>query len=157
MNSCVRLLRGFDARNDGVCVLITVCYYLHILILGLVLGEQVEVFAQWAGELWHLFTAMVGSTWGITLPLLDTPVDLQTGQRKRMRGEKLQPWKYNLHHEFTILKYRTLIFTCTRMSARCVSLAWRRSAVLSSWINQDPLLVFRMAAVPWGGRDQTKA
>lgn len=26
--------------------------------------------------------------------------------------------------------------------------------MLSSWINQDPLLVFRMAAVPEGGRDE---
>ncbi|TNN81138.1 hypothetical protein EYF80_008794 [Liparis tanakae] len=34
------------------------------------------------------------------------------------------------------------------MSARCLSLAWRRSVAFSSWMNQDPLLVFRMAAVP---------
>lgn len=34
------------------------------------------------------------------------------------------------------------------MSARWVSLALRRSAVFSSWMNQDPFLVFRMAAVP---------
>lgn len=34
------------------------------------------------------------------------------------------------------------------MSARCLSLAWRRSALFSSWMYQDPLLVLRMAAVP---------
>lgn len=47
-------------------------------ILGLVLGEQVEVFAQWAGELRHLFAAMVWGAWSVTLSLLDTSIDLQT-------------------------------------------------------------------------------
>lgn len=40
------------------------------------------------------------------------------------------------------------------MSARCLSLARRRSALSSSWINQDPLLVLRMAAVPERGGDE---
>ena len=41
-----------------------------------------------------------------------------------------------------------LCITCTRMSARWVSRERSRRALLSSWMNQDPLLVFLMAAVP---------
>lgn len=61
--------------------------YVHICIsiLGLVLGEKVEVFAQRAGELRHLFAAMVGSARGVTLPLLNTPVDLETEKKKTGR------------------------------------------------------------------------
>lgn len=44
------LLRGFDARND-LCVCINLNVHICISILGLVLGEKVEVFAQRAGEL----------------------------------------------------------------------------------------------------------
>lgn len=47
-------------------------------ILGLVLGEKIEVFAERAGELGHLFAAVVGRAWGITLPFLNTSVDLKT-------------------------------------------------------------------------------
>lgn len=46
-------------------------------VLRLVLGEQVEVFAQGAGELRHLFAAMVGRAWSVALPLFDTSVDLK--------------------------------------------------------------------------------
>lgn len=49
MNRCMLLLRGFNTRN-GLCVSVN---HVHIClsILGLVLGEKVEVFAQRAGEL----------------------------------------------------------------------------------------------------------
>lgn len=38
--------------------------------------------------------------------------------------------------------------TCTSMSDMCVSLALFLMASLSSWMNQDPFLVFLIAAVP---------
>lgn len=52
----------------------------HIVtsILGLVLGEKEEIFAQRAGEFRHFLAAMMGGARGITLPLLYTPVDLRT-------------------------------------------------------------------------------
>lgn len=110
-------------------------------ILGLVLGEKEEIFAQRAGEFGHFLAAVMGGAGGITLPLLDTTVHLKTkGPTSRYSGCRKS-------------RMSCFIFTCTRMSARCLSLAWRRSAALSSWINQDPRLVFRMAAVPGGGTD----
>ena len=59
--------------------------HMCLSILGLVLGEKVEVFAQRAGELRHLFAAVVGGARGVTLPLLNAPVDLQTRRRKKTR------------------------------------------------------------------------
>ncbi len=117
--------------------------HICISILGLVLGEKVEVFAQRAGELRHFFAAMVGSARSVTLSLLNTPVDLET-EKEEDRKITVTFYSVNAVYEST----GHFLFTCTMISARCVSLAWRRSAVLSSWINQDPLLVFRMAAVP---------
>lgn len=55
--------------------------HLHVSILGLVLGEKVEVFAQRAGELGHLFAAVVGGARSVTLPLLYVSVDLETDRR----------------------------------------------------------------------------
>lgn len=59
-------------------VWVSVHVYVHICIsiLGLVLGEKEEVFAQRAGEFRHLFAAMVGCAGSVALPLLDTSVDL---------------------------------------------------------------------------------
>lgn len=146
INSCHALTPGFNTRND-------LCVLMCILILGLVLGEKVEVFAQWAGELWHFFAAVVGGTWGVALSLLNSTVHLGGKEKKTCWFQKCIIYqKSSLYSATAVWKN---MFTCTNMSARWVSLAWRRSAELSSWINQDPLLVFRMAAVPWGGTDQT--
>lgn len=56
------------------------CVYVHIFrsILGLVLGEKEEVLAQRAGEFGHFFAAVMGGAGGITLPLLNTTVYLNT-------------------------------------------------------------------------------
>lgn len=145
------LLRGLglDARN-GLCLfLICVCAYCKS-ILVLVLGEKEKVFAQWAGKLWHLFAPMVSCAGSITFPLLNTPVDLETEKKKT--GGLYLCFKVTVNAVKVSTGY---LLTCTRMSARCLSLAWRRSVVLISWMNQDPLLVLRMAAVPWGGSGQT--
>lgn len=97
---------------------------------------------------------MVGGARSVTLTLLDMPVDLYT-EKEKYRTIKVclkechnikKSIFYSVNAEYENTGH--FIFTCTRMSARCVSLALRRSAVLSSWINQDPLLVFLMAAVP---------
>lgn len=51
-------------------------------ILGLVLGEKEEIFAQGAGEFRHFLAAVVGSAGGITLPVLYTAVDLKTEDKR---------------------------------------------------------------------------
>lgn len=63
-------------KRNVVCVYV----YVHISrsILGLVLGEKEEVFAQWAGEFGHFFAAVMGGAGSIALPLLNTTVDLNT-------------------------------------------------------------------------------
>lgn len=73
-------------------MLICVWMHLHVSILGLVLGEKVEVFAQRAGELGHLFAAVVGGARSVTLPLLYVSVDLHHDVCEvRVSGMETQP------------------------------------------------------------------
>lgn len=51
-------------------------------ILGLVLGEKEKVFAQRAGELRHLFAAMVGGAGSKTLPFFNATVDLNRVKKR---------------------------------------------------------------------------
>lgn len=51
-------------------------------ILGLVLGEKEEIFAQGAGEFRHFLAAVMGGAGGVTLPLLYTTVDLKTKDKR---------------------------------------------------------------------------
>lgn len=51
-------------------------------ILGLVLGEKEEIFAQRAGEFGHFLAAVMGGAGGITLPLLYTTVHLKTKDQR---------------------------------------------------------------------------
>lgn len=62
---------------------------MHIFssILGLVLGEKEEVFAQGAGEFGHFFAAVMGGAGSITLPLLNPTVDLNTKDTYISAGE----------------------------------------------------------------------
>lgn len=69
-NTCVPLT--VSTERNVVCV----CVHMFSSILGLVLGEKEEIFAQRAGEFGHFFAAVMSGAGGITLPLLNTTVDL---------------------------------------------------------------------------------
>lgn len=69
-------------------------------ILGLVLGEKEEIFAQRAGEFRHFLAAVMGGAGGITLPLLYTTVDLKTREKVRiyrLQNKKNEVFSLHLH------------------------------------------------------------
>lgn len=74
----------FSFKRNVTCV----CVFGHMFrsIAGLVLGEKEEVFAQRAGEFGHFFAAVVGGAGGMTLPLLNTTVDLKKKHEHTSKG-----------------------------------------------------------------------
>lgn len=70
-------------------------------ILGLVLGEKEEIFAQWAGEFRHFLAAVMGSAGGITLPVLNTTVDLKTQDKYIYKSYILQIYRRHEKHVHT--------------------------------------------------------
>lgn len=86
---CIKKCLGFCKINSSIRATYSLQNMLrHILILrNLVLGEEEEVFAQWAGELWHFLAAVVGGAGRKALPLLNAGVDLQSKRTEEMGEE----------------------------------------------------------------------
>lgn len=53
-----------------------------VSVLRVVLGEQVEVFAEGAGEFRHLLTAMVGGARSIAFSVFNTTIHLRTDYKR---------------------------------------------------------------------------
>lgn len=107
-------------RNEWSVCVFKVRFCISILVL--VLGEKVEIFAEWAGELGHLFAAMVGGAWGVTFPLLDTCIYLD-------REIKQAPWAF--YEETTVWVYIKMHLSPAPACLKDVCL-WHEGGVLCS-------------------------
>lgn len=88
-------------------------------LLGVVFGEEVEVFAEWAGELRHLLAAVVSGPRSVAFPLLDAGVHLWGG------GDS--PAQDRWQHTSCLMALTCqgmLGWTCQHMNNRVVKCHW---------------------------------